>query len=114
MFEDQVNIYNDTAPDKVCFQVIVKYQSDHTEVVRTIPKKKLQLESDPFKNFPDAVDMAGETALKIRKMFPESMVAEADIETMEDDYLYYVVDPKDLLIAQVGVSTTNYRNETIH
>lgn len=97
---------------KLYFQVRIEYEA--CEATSDIPEDERSLESGPIKEFDEAEDIAKHTIRKIQTKFPEMSIIELDLDQAADGYHLLVVDEEGGKVAKVGVTYTDYSDETIH
>ena len=117
MFDtDLVNndVFSDSPPEKVFFQIVMEYDKEHEEVKQSIPEDSMSLESEPLTTYPYALEVAEEIAEKISKEFPSSCVAEPDDEDDSEEGHFFVVDQEGNELAKVSVYIIDLRRVTFH
>lgn len=97
---------------KLYFQVRVEYET--CEATSEIPEDERKLESAAIKDFDEAEEIAQHTIHRIHTKFPEMNIIEIDLEQATDGYHLLVVDDEGGKVAKVGVTYTDYSEETIH
>jgi hypothetical protein len=97
---------------KLYFQVRVEYEP--CEATSSIPEEERKLESAAIEGFDEAEEIAKHTIKKIQTKFPDMSIIELELEQAEDGYHLLVVDEEGGKVAKVGVTYTDYSNETIH
>jgi len=97
---------------KLYFQVMVEYES--CEATSDIPEDELKLESAAIKAFDEAEEIAKHTIQQIHTKFPDMSIVELALEQAPDGYHLLVVDDTGGKIVKVGVTFTDYSEETIH
>ena len=97
---------------KLYFQVRVEYEA--CDATSGIPEDERILESSPIKGYDEAEDIAKHTINQIHTKFPKMNVIELDLEQAADGYHLLVVDEEGGKVAKVGVTYTDYSDETIH
>lgn len=97
---------------KLYFQVRVEYES--CEATSDIPMDERSLESEAIEEFDDAEEIAKNTIQQIHTKFPDMNIIELDLEQAADGYHLLVVDEEGGKVAKVGVTYTDYSEETIH
>lgn len=97
---------------KLYFQVMIQYED--CEATADIPEDERQMESAAIDDFEKAGDIAKHAIHKIHGKFPGTEVIELDLDQALDGYHLLVVGDDGGPVARVGVTYTDYTNETIH
>lgn len=97
---------------KLYFQVKVEYES--CEATANIPVDERSLESAAIKEYDEAEEIAKHTIQQIQTKFPDMSIVEIELDQASDGYHLLVVDEEGGKVAKVGVTYTDYTNETIH
>lgn len=97
---------------KLYFQVKVEYEP--CAATSDIPADERSLESEAIGEYDDAEEIAKNTIQKIHTKFPDMNIIELDLEQALDGYHLLVVDEEGGKVAKVGVTYTDYTEETIH
>ena len=97
---------------KLYFQVMVVYES--CDATADIPEDERQMESAAIDEFEKAEEIAKHTIQQIHTKFPTMNLIELDLEHAHDGYHLLVVDDTGGKVAKVGVTFTDYSEETIH
>jgi len=97
---------------KLYFQVMVEYEQ--CEATSDIPEDELKLESAAIKKFDEAEEIAKHTIQQIHTKFPNMSIIELDLDQTPDGYHLLVVDDTGGKVVKVGVTYTDYSEETIH
>ena len=97
---------------KLYFQVRVEYEA--CDATSDIPEDERSLESAPIPEYDEAEDIAQHTIRQIQSKFPDMSIIELDLEQAADGYHLLVVDEEGGKVAKVGVTYTDYSDETIH
>jgi len=97
---------------KFYFQVKVIYED--CDATSSIPEDERYLESTAIKEFDEAEQIAKHTIQSIHTKFPEMSIIELDLDQAADGYHLLVVDEDGGKIVKVGVSFSDYSEETIH
>jgi hypothetical protein len=97
---------------KLYFQVRVEYEP--CEATSSIPEDERKLESAAIEGFDEAEEIAKHTIQQIQTKFPDMSIIELELEQASDGYHLLVVDDDGGKVAKVGVTYTDYSDETIH
>lgn len=97
---------------KLYFQVMVEYET--CEATSEIPEGERKLESAAIGGFDEAEEIAKHTIHQIHSKFPDMSIVELDLEQASDGYHLLVVDDDGAKVVKVGVTYTDYSEETIH
>jgi hypothetical protein len=98
--------------ERVFFQVNIEYED--CAATQAIPEDARSLESAPIGDFPKATVAARKTIKKLHSMFPDMHLVELDLDDTPDGYHLLVVDSDGSKVVKVGITVTDYSNETIH
>lgn len=98
--------------EKIFFQVMIEYED--CEATREIPEDDRSLESVPIENWPKAEKIAQATMEDIQTQFPNHNIVSLPLDQTEDGYHLLLVDDTGIRVAKVGVTITDYSEETIH
>ena len=97
---------------KLYFQVRVEYEP--CDATSDIPEDERLLESAAIEAYDKAEEIAKHTIHKIHTKFPDMSIIELDLEQAADGYHLLVVDDDGAKVVKVGVTYTDYSEETIH
>ena len=97
---------------KLYFQVMVEYEA--CEATSGIPENERKMESAAIDEFEKATDIAKHTIKQIHTKFPDMSLIELDLDQAADGYHLLVVDKAGGKVVKVGVTFTDYSEETIH
>lgn len=97
---------------KLYFQVMIVYED--CEANADIPEDERTLESAAIDGFEKADEIANHAIEQIHTKFPETSIVKLDLDQAPDGYHLLVVDDTGGKVAKVGVSYTDYTEETIH
>jgi hypothetical protein len=97
---------------KLYFQVRIVYEP--CEATSDIPEDERLMESAAIDKYAEASEIAQHTIEKIHTKFPDMSIIELDLEQALDGYHLLVVDEEGGKVAKVGVTYTDYSEETIH
>lgn len=97
---------------KLYFQVMVEYEA--CEATSGIPENERRMESAAIGEFEKAEEIAKHTIQKIHTKFPDMNIVELKLDQAADGYHLLVVDDAGGKIVKVGVTFTDYSEETIH
>ena len=98
--------------EKLYFQVMIVY-GPH-DATADIPEDERELESAAIDGFEKAEQIAHHTIHKIHTKFPTMNVIELELDQAPDGYHLLVVNDEGGKVAKVGLTCTDYTNETIH
>lgn len=104
----------DTPVEGICFWVLTEFNLKHRDVKNRLKNKPDPFEPDPFATHPEAMEIADEYAIEIRKIFEGSHIQRLEPEIREDEFHLYIVDKTNTPIAKIGVVAEDYRELTIH
>ena len=99
-------------PERIFFQVNIEYGD--CDATKKIPHDERSLESKPIGDFPRATEAARNTITRLHEMFPEMQLVELSLDEALDGYHLMVVDEDGTKVVKVGITMTDYSNETIH
>ncbi len=97
---------------KIYFQVMIAYED--CEVNAEIPEDSRILESAAIDRYDRANEIAHHAIEQIHTKFPGTELVKLELDEADDGYHLLVVDAEGDRVAKVGVSYTNYTDETIH
>jgi len=97
---------------KLYFQVMVEYEA--CEATSGIPENERKMESAAIDEFEKAEEIAKHTIQQIHTKFPDMNLIELDLDQAADGYHLLVVDDTGGKVVKVGVTFTDYSEETIH
>jgi hypothetical protein len=97
---------------KLYFQVMVEYEA--CEATSNIPEDERKMESAAIDEFEKAEEIAKHTIQQIHTKFPDMNLVELDLDQAADGYHLLVVDNAGGRVVKVGVTFTDYSDETIH
>ncbi len=104
-------VVEEQAP-KVYFQVSIVYED--CEANADIPVDERELESAAIDGYQRADEIANHAIEQIHTKFPGTSLVKLELDEADDGYHLLVVDDDGGKVAKVGVSYTDYTDETIH
>lgn len=97
---------------KLYFQVMVSYED--CDVNSNIPKDERTLESAAIDGYERADEIANHTIAQIQTKFPKTKLIKLDLDQVTDGYHLVIMDGAGGKIVKVGVTYTDYTEETVH
>jgi hypothetical protein len=97
---------------KLYFQVMIEYEA--CEATANIPEDERKMESAAIDEFEKAEEIAKHTIQQIHTKFPDMNIIELALDQADDGYHLLVVDDAGDRVVKVGVTFTDYSEETIH
>ena len=97
---------------KLYFQVRIAYED--CDANANIPEDEREMESAAIDGFERADEIANHAITQIHTKFPETSIVKLELDQADDGYHLLIVDDTGSKVAKVGVTYTDYTEETIH
>lgn len=97
---------------KLYYQVRILYED--CEANADIPEDARELESAAIGELEKAGEIAKHAIVQIQEGLPDTKIIELELDEAEDGYHLLVVDGNEERVVGVGLTITDYTDETLH